>query len=158
MDKRLRRKVLVASLIGSSIEWIDFFLYTTVETIIFNSQFCVTDDPVVSTLLAYFGLALSFFIRPLGGVIFAHIGDRVGRKKTLIITLSLMGIATAGIGLLPTYAQIGVAAPLLLLLFRLIQGLGIGGEWGGALLLATEYAPKKQRGLFGSFPQMGIPI
>src|SRR5699024_4245651 len=87
-----------------------------------------------------------------------HIGDRVGRKKTLIITLSLMGRATAGIGLLPTYAQIGGAAPLLLLLFRLIQGLSIGGEWGGALLLATEYAPKHQRGLFGSFPQMGIPI
>ncbi|MEY8560788.1 MFS transporter [Jeotgalicoccus halotolerans] len=158
MDKKLRRKVLSASLIGSSIEWFDFFLYAAVASIIFNTQFFVTDDAFLSTILAYFGLALSFFIRPLGGVIFAHIGDRVGRKKTLIITLSLMGLATAGIGLLPTYAQIGIAAPLLLLLFRLIQGLGIGGEWGGALLLATEYAPKNQRGLFGSFPQMGIPI
>ena len=158
MDKKLRRKVLSASLIGSSIEWFDFFLYAAVASIIFNTQFFVTDDAFRSNILAYFGLALSFFIRPLGGVIFAHIGDRVGRKKTLIITLSLMGLATAGIGLLPTYAQIGVAAPLLLLLFRLIQGLGIGGEWGGALLLATEYAPKNQRGLFGSFPQMGIPI
>ena len=158
MDKKLRRKVLSASLIGSSIEWFDFFLYAAVASIIFNTQLFVTDDEFLSTILAYFGLALSFFIRPLGGVIFAHIGDRVGRKRTLIITLSLMGIATAGIGLLPTYASIGVAAPLLLLLFRLIQGLGIGGEWGGALLLATEYAPKHQRGLFGSFPQMGIPI
>ena len=158
MDKKLRAKVLSASLIGSSIEWFDFFLYAAVASIIFNTQFFVTDDQFLSTILAYFGLALSFFIRPLGGVIFAHIGDRVGRKKTLIITLSMMGLATAGIGLLPTYASIGVAAPLLLLLFRLIQGLGIGGEWGGALLLATEYAPKKQRGLFGSFPQMGIPI
>ena len=158
MDKKLRRKVLSASLIGSSIEWFDFFLYAAVASIIFNTQFFVTDDAFLSNILAYFGLALSFFIRPLGGVIFAHIGDRVGRKNTLIITLSLMGLATAGIGLLPTYAQIGVAAPLLLLLFRLIQGLGIGGEWGGALLLATEYAPKNQRGLFGSFPQMGIPI
>lgn len=158
MDKKLRRKVLSASLIGSSIEWFDFFLYAAVASIIFNTQFFVTDDAFLSTILAYFGLALSFFIRPLGGVIFAHIGDRVGRKKTLIITLSLMGLATAGIGLLPTYAQIGVAAPILLLLLRLIQGLGIGGEWGGALLLATEYAPKNQRGLFGSFPQMGIPI
>ena len=158
MDKKLRTKVLSASLIGSSIEWFDFFLYAAVASIIFNTQFFVTDDQFLSTILAYFGLALSFFIRPLGGVIFAHIGDRVGRKKTLIITLSMMGLATAGIGLLPTYASIGVAAPLLLLLFRLIQGLGIGGEWGGALLLATEYAPKKQRGLFGSFPQMGIPI
>lgn len=146
MDKKLRRKVLSASLIGSSIEWFDFFLYAAVASIIFNTQFFVTDDAFLSTILAYFGLALSFFIRPLGGVIFAHIGDRIGRKKTLIITLSLMGFATAGIGLLPTYAQIGIAAPLLLLLFRLIQGLGIGGEWGGALLLATEYAPKKQRG------------
>ena len=158
MDIKLRRKVLSASLIGSSIEWFDFFLYAAVASIIFNTQFFVTDDAFLSTILAYFGLALSFFIRPLGGVIFAHIGDRVGRKKTLIITLSLMGLATAGIGLLPTYAQIGIAAPLLLLLLRLIQGLGIGGEWGGALLLATEYAPKNQRGLFGSFPQMGIPI
>ncbi|QQD84759.1 MFS transporter [Jeotgalicoccus sp. ATCC 8456] len=158
MDKKLRAKVLSASLIGSSIEWFDFFLYAAVASIIFNTQFFVTDDQFLSTILAYFGLALSFFIRPLGGVIFAHIGDRVGRKKTLIITLSMMGLATAGIGLLPTYASIGVAVPLLLLLFRLIQGLGIGGEWGGALLLATEYAPKKQRGLFGSFPQMGIPI
>lgn len=158
MDKKLRAKVLSASLIGSSIEWFDFFLYAAVASIIFNTQFFVTDDQFLSTILAYFGLALSFFIRPLGGVIFAHIGDRVGRKKTLIITLSMMGLATAGIGLLPTYASIGIAAPILLLLFRLIQGLGIGGEWGGALLLATEYAPKKQRGLFGSFPQMGIPI
>lgn len=158
MDKRLRRKVLVASLIGSSIEWFDFFLYAAVATIIFNSQFFVTEDPVVSTLLAYFGLALSFFIRPFGGVIFGHIGDRIGRKKTLIITLSMMGVATACIGLLPSYAQIGVAAPLLLMLLRLIQGLGIGGEWGGALLLATEYAPKEQRGFFGSVPQMGITI
>ncbi|AKG73568.1 MFS transporter [Salinicoccus halodurans] len=158
MEKKLRRKVLVASLIGSSIEWFDFFLYAAVATIIFNTQFFVTDDPVVSTLLAYFGLALSFFIRPFGGVIFGHIGDRVGRKKTLIITLSLMGIATACIGFLPTYAQIGIAAPILLMLLRLIQGLGIGGEWGGALLLATEYAPKEQRGFFGSVPQMGITI
>src|SRR5699024_12778324 len=110
----------------------------------------------LSTILAYFGLALSFFIRPLGGVIFAHIGDRVGRKKTLIITLSMMGLATAGIGLLPTYALIGVAAPLLLLLFRLIQCLGIGGEWGVALLLVTEYAPKKQHVLFVSFPLIGL--
>src|SRR5690625_732201 len=158
MDKKLRRKVLSASLIGSSIERFDFFLYAAVASIIFNTQFFVTDDAFLSHIFAYFGLALSFFIRSFGGVIFAHIGDRVGCMETLITTSSLMVMATAGIGLLPTYAQIGVAAPLRLLLFRLIQGLGIGGEWGGALLLATEYAPKKQRGLFGSFPQMGIPI
>ncbi|MFD2831248.1 MFS transporter [Corticicoccus populi] len=158
MDKKLRNKVLTASLIGSSIEWFDFFLYAAVASIIFNTQYFVTEDAFLSTILAYFGLALSFFIRPLGGVVFAHLGDRVGRKKTLIITLTLMGVATAGIGFLPTYAQIGIAAPLLLLLFRIIQGLGIGGEWGGALLLATEYAPKNQRGFYGSVPQMGITI
>ncbi|WP_318838055.1 MFS transporter [Staphylococcus agnetis] len=110
MDKRLRRKVLVASLIGASIEWFDFFLYAAVATIIFNTQYFVTNDVFLSTILAYFGLALSFFIRPLGGVIFGHIGDVLGRKLTLILTLSLMGIATAGIGLLPTYDQIGLAA------------------------------------------------
>ncbi|WP_234021471.1 MFS transporter [Staphylococcus agnetis] len=158
MDKRLRRKVLVASLIGASIEWFDFFLYAAVATIIFNTQYFVTNDAFLSTILAYFGLALSFFIRPLGGVIFGHIGDVLGRKLTLILTLSLMGIATAGIGLLPTYDQIGLAAPLLLLLFRLIQGLGLGGEFGGSLLLATEYAPRHQRGFFGSVPQMGVTI
>lgn len=158
MDKKLRSRVLVSSLIGSSIEWFDFFLYAAVATIVFNTQYFVTEDAFLSTILAYFGLALSFFIRPLGGIVFGHIGDVLGRKLTLILTLSLMGIATAGIGLLPTYEQIGLAAPLLLLLFRVIQGLGLGGEFGGALLLATEYAPKHQRGLFGSVPQMGVTI
>ena len=158
MDKKLRSRVLVSSLIGSSIEWFDFFLYAAVATIVLNTQYFVTEDAFLSTILAYFGLALSFFIRPLGGIVFGHIGDVLGRKLTLILTLSLMGIATAGIGLLPTYEQIGLAAPLLLLLFRVIQGLGLGGEFGGALLLATEYAPKHQRGLFGSVPQMGVTI
>lgn len=131
MDKKLRSRVLVSSLIGSSIEWFDFFLYAAVATIVFNTQYFVTEDAFLSTILAYFGLALSFFIRPLGGIVFGHIGDVLGRKLTLILTLSLMGIATAGIGLLPTYEQIGLAAPLLLLLFRVIQGLGLGGEFGG---------------------------
>ncbi len=158
MDKRLQRKVLTASLVGSSIEWFDFFLYASVASIIFNTQFFVTDDPAVSTMIAYFGLALSFFIRPFGGIVFAHIGDRVGRKQTLVLTLTLMGIATVVIGLLPNYSQIGIWAPLLLLLCRLVQGLGIGGEWGGALLLATEYAPEEKRGFFGSVPQMGVTI
>ncbi|TDM11959.1 MFS transporter [Macrococcus lamae] len=158
MDKSLQRKVLTASLVGSSIEWFDFFLYASVASIIFNTQFFVNDNPAVSTMIAYFGLALSFFIRPFGGIIFAHIGDKVGRKKTLVLTLTLMGIATVVIGLLPNYAQIGIWAPLLLLLCRLVQGLGIGGEWGGALLLATEYAPPEKRGFFGSVPQMGVTI
>lgn len=152
------RRVLVGSLSGSAIEWYDFLLYASVAPIIFNKQFFPTDDPFVAIMLAYFGNALTFFVRPFGGVVFAHIGDRVGRKKTLVLTLSLMGLGTVAIGLLPTYAQVGVLAPALLYLCRIIQGLAIGGEWGGALLLAYEYAPQGRRGLFGSVPQMGVTV
>jgi MFS family permease len=126
--------------------------------LVFNQLFFVNEDPTVGLLLAYASFALSFFIRPFGGIVFSHIGDRIGRKKTLVLTLSLMGFATFAMGLLPTYQAIGVAAPILLITLRLIQGLGIGGEWGGALLLATEYAPPGRRGLFGSIPQMGVTI
>ena len=158
MDKKLTRRILIASLVGSSIEWFDYFLYGTMAALVFNQLFFVNEDPTVGLLLAYASFALSFFIRPFGGVIFSHIGDRIGRKKTLVITLSLMGVATFGMGLLPTYQAIGVWAPILLITLRLVQGLGIGGEWGGALLLATEYAPPEKRGLFGSIPQMGVTI
>lgn len=158
MDKRKMNRVLLASLIGSSIEWFDYFLYGTVAALVFNQVFFVTEDPSVGLLLAYASFALAFFIRPFGGIIFSHIGDRIGRKKTLVVTLSLMGVATFGMGLLPTYQAIGIWAPILLITLRLIQGLGIGGEWGGALLLAVEYAPKEKRGLYGSVPQMGITI
>ena len=151
-------RVLLASLIGSSIEWFDYFLYGTVAALVFNQVFFVTEDPSVGLILAYASFALAFFIRPFGGIIFSHIGDRIGRKKTLVLTLSLMGVATFGMGLLPTYQAIGIWAPILLITLRLIQGLGIGGEWGGALLLAVEYAPKEKRGLYGSVPQMGITI
>ncbi len=115
-------------------------------------------DPVIGLILAYLSFSLTFFIRPIGGVIFAHIGDRIGRKKTLVLTLSLMGGATVMIGLLPTYETIGIWAPVLLILMRIIQGIGIGGEWGGALLLAYEYAPEKRKGFFGSIPQAGVTI
>lgn len=158
MDKRKMNRVLLASLIGSSIEWFDYFLYGTVAALVFNQVFFVTEDPSVGLILAYASFALAFFIRPFGGIIFSHIGDRIGRKKTLVITLTLMGVATFGMGLLPTYQAIGIWAPILLITLRLIQGLGIGGEWGGALLLAVEYAPKEKRGLYGSVPQMGITI
>ncbi|WP_174614844.1 MFS transporter [Virgibacillus ihumii] len=158
MDKKLKRKVLTASLVGSSIEWFDFFLYGTVAGLVLDELYFPSSDPIVGLMLAYLSFSLTFFIRPLGGVIFAHIGDKIGRKKTLVITLTLMGGGTVLIGLLPTYAQIGVAAPILLILLRLIQGLGLGGEWGGSLLLAVEYAPKGKKGLFGSIPQMGVPI
>lgn len=156
-DKELRR-VLIASVVGSSVEWFDYFLYGTVAALVFNQLFFVTDDPAFGTLYAFATFALAFFIRPLGGVIFSHVGDRIGRKKTLVLTLSLMGLATFLMGVLPTYGQIGLWAPVLLILLRLIQGLGLGGEWGGALLLAVEYAPKEKRGLFGSVPQMGVTI
>lgn len=158
ISKKDSRKALIASLIGSSIEWFDYFLYGTVAAIVLNHLFFPSYDPAVGVMLAYVTFALPFFIRPLGGVIFSHIGDKIGRKKTLVITLSLMGGATVLIGLLPTYEMIGVWAPILLITLRCIQGLGIGGEWGGALLLAVEYSPKEKRGLFGSVPQMGVTI
>lgn len=151
-----RAKVLIASLTGSTIEWFDFFLYGTAAALVFDELFFPSDDPFVSLMLSYLTFSLTFFIRPLGGVVFSHIGDRIGRKKTLIITLSLMGGATMLIGLLPTYDSVGILAPILLVVLRIVQGLGIGGEWGGALLLAYEYAPENRRGLFGSVPQMGI--
>ncbi|SEA16137.1 metabolite-proton symporter [Bowdeniella nasicola] len=152
------RRVLTGSLAGSAIEWFDFFLYATAAAIIFDKQFFPTDDPNISLILSYLTLALTFFVRPFGGIVFSHIGDRVGRKKTLVITLSLMGGATVAIGLLPNYDQIGVLAPILLIICRIVQGLAIGGEWGGALLLAYEYAPKNRRGFFGSVPQTGVTI
>ncbi|KAA9394546.1 MHS family MFS transporter [Kocuria coralli] len=154
----INRKVFIGSLSGSAIEWFDFFLYATAAAIVFDRFFFPSDDPLVSLMLSYVSLSLTFFIRPFGGVIFAHIGDKIGRKKTLVITLSLMGGATVAIGLLPTFDQVGLLAPVLLVLCRIIQGLAIGGEWGGALLLAYEYAPENRRGLFGSVPQMGITI
>ncbi|MFI8492672.1 MFS transporter [Peribacillus butanolivorans] len=158
MEKKQMRRILIASLVGSSIEWFDYFLYGTVAALVFNQLFFVNEDPTIGLLLSYASFALAFFIRPFGGVIFSHIGDRIGRKKTLVLTLSLMGVATFGMGLLPTYQAVGIWAPILLITLRLVQGLGIGGEWGGALLLAVEYAPAEKRGLFGAIPQMGVTI
>ena len=155
---RKNKKVLIASLTGSAIEWFDYFLYGTAAALVFNKIFFPMVDPVIGLILSYLSFSLTFFIRPIGGVLFAHIGDRIGRKKTLVLTLSLMGGATVMIGLLPTYEMIGLWAPVLLILMRIIQGMGIGGEWGGALLLAYEYAPEKRKGFFGSIPQAGVTI
>lgn len=155
---RENKKVLIASLTGSAIEWFDYFLYGTAAALVFNKVFFPMVDPVIGLILSYLSFSLTFFIRPIGGVIFAHIGDRIGRKKTLVLTLSLMGGATVMIGLLPTYETIGIWAPVLLILMRIIQGMGIGGEWGGALLLAYEYAPANRKGFFGSIPQAGVTI
>lgn len=152
------KKVLFASLIGSTIEFYDFFLYGTVAALVFNKLFFPNHDPFVSLLLAYASFGVTFFIRPLGGLIFSHMGDKYGRKNTLVISLLLMGIATVCIGLLPTYNTIGVLAPIILVFLRLLQGIAVGGEWGGAVLLAVENAPKEKRGFYGSFPAMGIPF
>ena len=157
-DKKAIRRVVISALVGASIEWYDFFLYGVVAGIVFNKLYFPAADPVVSTLLAYTTFAVGFVTRPLGGVIFGHFGDKLGRKSMLIITLMIMGIATFLIGLVPTYAQIGIGAPLLLLLLRVLQGIGLGGEWGGAVLMAYEYAPKGQRGFYASLPQIGLAI
>ena len=153
-----RRRALLGSAVGSTIEWYDYFLYGTMASIIFAKQFFPSTDPLVSQLLALAAFALAFVIRPLGGVIFAHVGDRVGRKKTLAITLSMMGMSTVCMGLLPNYDQIGVWAPILLSVLRLMQGLALGGEWGGGVLLAVEYSPRHRRGFFGAVPQTGAVL
>ena len=152
------RRVVTSALVGATIEWYDFFLYGVVAGIVFNKLYFPAADPVVSTLLAYTTFAVGFVTRPLGGVIFGHFGDRIGRKSMLVMTLMIMGIATFLIGLVPTYAQIGVGAPLLLLLLRVLQGIGLGGEWGGAVLMAYEYAPPGKRGFYASLPQIGLAI
>lgn len=151
-------RVVSAALIGATIEWYDFFLYGVVAGIVLNKLYFPTSDPLVSTLLAYSTFAVGFVTRPLGGLVFGHFGDKVGRKSMLIITLMLMGVATFLIGLVPTYAQIGVAAPILLLFLRIFQGIGLGGEWGGAVLMAFEYAPPEKRGLYASIPQIGLAL
>jgi MHS family shikimate/dehydroshikimate transporter-like MFS transporter len=152
------RQVVIASLIGSTIEWYDFFLYGAVAGIVFNKLFFPTSDPVVSILLAYTTFAIGFVARPLGGLVFGHFGDKVGRKSVLVATLLIMGVATVLIGCLPTYSHIGIAAPIILVILRVAQGLGLGGEWGGAVLMAYEYAPEHRRGLFASIPQIGLAI
>jgi MFS family permease len=157
LDKK-SKKILFASLLGSTIEFFDFFLYGTVAALVFNKLYFPNDDPFVSLLLAYASFGITFFIRPLGGLVFSHLGDKFGRKNTLVLSLLLMGVSTVCIGLLPTYSMIGLWAPILLVFFRLVQGIGLGGEWGGAILLAVESAPKERRGFFGSFPAMGIPL
>ena len=151
------RQVLGASFIGTAIEWYDFFIYGTAATLVFGQLFFPTGDPLISTLSALGTFAVGIVIRPLGGIIFGHFGDRLGRKSMLVLTLTMMGAATFLIGLLPTFDQIGFLAPILLVVLRIIQGLGLGGEWGGAALMAVEYAPEDKRGYFGSWPQMGVP-
>jgi MHS family metabolite:H+ symporter-like MFS transporter len=151
-------RVALASVIGTTVEWYDFFLYGVIAGIVLNKLYFPTSDPLVSTLLAYTTFLVGFVARPLGGIVFGHFGDRVGRKSMLVVTLVIMGVATAAIGLVPTYAQIGIWAPILLLVLRILQGIGLGGEWGGSVLMAFEYAPPEKRGFYASLPQMGVSI
>jgi metabolite-proton symporter len=152
------QRVLFASLIGTTIEFFDFYIYATAAVLVFPKLFFPAGDPKAAALQSLATFALAFFARPIGSAIFGHFGDRIGRKATLVAALLTMGLSTVLIGLLPTYAQIGVLAPLLLALLRLGQGLGLGGEWGGAVLLATENAPPGKHALYGMFPQLGAPI
>jgi MFS transporter, MHS family, shikimate and dehydroshikimate transport protein len=151
------RKVAAASFVGTTIEWYDFFLYGTAAALVFGDLFFPEAEPLVGTLLAFSTYAVGFVARPIGGIVFGHYGDRIGRKSMLVLSLLIMGIATFLIGVLPTYASIGVVAPLLLVVMRFAQGIGVGGEWGGAVLMSVEHAPKGRRGFFGSWPQMGVP-
>ena len=151
------RRVAVTSAIGTTIEWYDFFIYATAAALVFSGQFFSTLSPASGTLAAFATLGVGLVARPLGGIVWGHFGDLVGRKAMLVASLLLMGVATVGVGLLPTYAQIGVAAPVLLVVLRLLQGLSAGGEWGGAALMSVEHAPPGRRGRYGSFPQIGVP-
>jgi len=152
------RRIVLSSVVGTAIEWYDFFLYATASALIFNQLFFPTFDPTVGTIAAFGTFAVGYLARPLGAVAFGHLGDRVGRKSALVATLTIMGVCTCIIGLLPGYATIGVWAPALLIAMRFCQGLAVGGEWGGAVLIVVESAPEHCRGFFGAFPQIGVPL
>jgi MFS transporter, MHS family, shikimate and dehydroshikimate transport protein len=152
------RRVVLASFVGTTIEWYDFFIYGTAAALVFGKLFFPSDDDFIGTMAAYGSFAIGFFARPIGGIIFGHYGDRIGRKAMLVTTLMMMGLATFFIGILPTYESIGIAAPILLVLLRLVQGFGVGGEWGGAVLMAVEHGHEGRRGFYGSCVQMGVPV
>ena len=151
------RRVIAASMIGTTVEWYDFFLYGSAAALVFNQLFFPDYDPLVGTMLAFATYALGFVARPIGGIVFGHYGDRIGRKKLLMLSLIMMGVATVLIGLLPTYHQIGIWAPIALIVLRLVQGFAVGGEWGGAVLMAAEHGDAKRRGYWASWPQAGVP-
>lgn len=156
--RRRLRIVVAASLLGTTVEWYDFFLYATAAGLVFSKVFFPNETSLVGTLLAFATFAVGFVMRPIGGLVFGHIGDRIGRKRSLALTMLIMGVATALIGVLPTAAQIGVWAPVLLLTLRILQGFALGGEWAGAVLLAVEHSPANRRGRFGAIPQVGLAL
>jgi MHS family shikimate/dehydroshikimate transporter-like MFS transporter len=158
LERSKLNSIVFASCVGTIIEWYDFLIYATAAALVFNKAFFPTFDPLAGTLAALGSYAVGFLARPLGGALFGHFGDRLGRKSMLVMTLFIMGLSTFLIGLLPTYASIGVLAPILLILLRVVQGIGLGGEWGGASLMVLEHCPSEQRGFYGSFVQIGFPI
>lgn len=158
VGRRALIEAVIASTVGTTIEWYDFFLYGVMAALVFPALFFPKLDPFVGQILSFLTFTAGFAARPLGGVVFGHLGDRIGRKSTLVATLLLMGLSTVAIGLLPTAGTIGVAAPFLLTLLRCLQGIGVGGEWGGAVLLALEYGHRGKRGFYASFPQAGVPL
>ena len=158
-DRRTeQRKVLAGTVVGTTIEWYDFFIYAQAAGAVFATLYFAPAGETVGQIVAWASLGISFLFRPLGAIVAGHLGDRLGRKRMLVLTLILMGLATALIGILPTYAQIGVAAPVLLVLLRVLQGFSAGGEWGGAALMSVEHAPVNKRGFFGAYPQIGVPL
>ncbi len=152
------RTIVAASAIGTTIEWYDFLIYATAASLVLNKLFFPTEDPLVGRLISISTIGVGFFARPFGAIVLSHFGDRLGRKSPLILTMVSMGLATTLIGLLPTYASIGIAAPILLVACRLVQGIAVGGEWGGAVLIATEHSPPEKRGFYGSLVQIGFPL
>ena len=156
-SKNSIRVIAFASLIGTTIEWYDFFLYNTAAALVFNKLFFPTIDPIAGTMAAFGTYTVGFVARPFGGIVIGHFGDKVGRKSMLVLTLLIMGVSTCLIGLLPTYETIGPWAAVLLVILRMAQGFGVGGEWGGAVLMAVEHAPPGKRGFYGSWPQIGVP-
>jgi len=160
LERRARqaRRAVISSCVGTSVEWYEYFIYGTAAALYFGPLYFPTKDPVIARLIAFASFGVAFLARPLGAFIFGHLGDRIGRKSTMIATLVLMGVSTGAIGLVPTYAQIGLAAPFILVSLRLLQGLAVGGEWGGAVLVAIENAPRNKVRLYGAAPQMGSGI
>lgn len=158
VERNEMRRIVWSSVIGTAVEWYDFLIYAAATALVFNKLFFPVGDPALATIAAFGTYAVGFLARPLGAAIFGHYGDKLGRKAMLATTIVIMGLGTFCIGLLPTYEQIGIAAPILLLILRFLQGIGIGGEWGGAVLMVVENAPAKRRGLFGSMVQVGNPI
>ncbi|MBT2554188.1 MFS transporter [Arthrobacter sp. ISL-5] len=156
--KPSRATLISASLTGTTIEYFDFFAYATAAALVFNKVFFPSQDPIVGTILAFGGIAVGFIARPFGAALFGHFGDKIGRKSTLVVTLSIMGFGTFGIGMVPSYDQIGVWAPILLMLLRVLQGLALGGEWGGAVLITYEHAKQGEKGALTSFPSAGMPL